>query len=219
MGSGIAPPGYFEDGPYAGRSWRFYGGLLAQVVSLSEPGLLVDAGSGSGLFLEAASRWGLDCVGLEGSSAAIELALARFEGLRILMARLEERWPLNESSASTVVMNQVIEHLDIEGGVASVTEAARVLRPGGVLVVNSPCVYNKAESLADPTHLHCYAPSELRDLLRAAGFEGVRSVDSARPFLGHTRFGVLAASGVLKLRSYDRLSATANCIAYKPRSS
>ena len=59
----ITPPGYFEQ-QYGPRGWEWYN-RLANVVEHSKPGPILDVGAGHRLFVEAATRWGLDCVGLK----------------------------------------------------------------------------------------------------------------------------------------------------------
>src|SRR5438552_14373106 len=63
---------------YGQRDWRHYRWLVAVCVEHAEPGLVVDVGAGLGLFVEACLRYGLPCVGLEGSVYAVETARQRF---------------------------------------------------------------------------------------------------------------------------------------------
>jgi SAM-dependent methyltransferase len=53
-------------------------------------------------------------------------------------------WPLEDSSFDTVLCTQVLEHAaDVEHTLA---EIARVLRPGGALIVTAPFIYNQHDA-------------------------------------------------------------------------
>ncbi|MGQ0839801.1 class I SAM-dependent methyltransferase [Actinokineospora sp.] len=90
--------------------------------------------------------------------------------------------PLRSGSVDVVANLQVIEHLwDQEG---FLTECRRVLRPGGLLLVTTPNRFTFSpgrDTPLNPFHTRELAPSELDELVRAAGF-GVE-------FLGGVRHG------------------------------
>ena len=121
---GVGGKGYFEQ-HYGGRDWRAYRSLLEYVLRHSEPGPIIDVGAGVGLFVEAATRWGLSCIGLEGSAAAVEMARTRYPQGRLIHHLLSRPWPVQAGSFQTVMLNQVIEHLEPE-----VAEMCRRGAPG-----------------------------------------------------------------------------------------
>ncbi len=172
-------------------------------------------GAGIGLFVECAVRWGLNCEGLEGSSKAIEAAQVRCPGVQILLHMLSQPFPFGNAIFQTVVCNQVIEHLEPGVAVTCLEETRRVLRPGGMLFVASPSRFNKAERSADPTHLHMYSPRELVHLLSSKGFERIVPWNSPRSFFGNSQAERYFVSLLLKVTKWQRLSASASCIAYK----
>ncbi len=212
---GIGPAGYHRT-YYGERDWRFYSGLLAEIVRFSEPGPILDVGAGCGLFIEAAVGWGIECVGLEGSAEAIGMAHARSADLDLQQHRLSEPFPFPEASFQTVVLNQVLEHLEPVVAVHALAEAYRVLRPRGLILVGSPSRFNRQEWRADPTHVNLVSPGELRALLVQAGFTRVRPFDTPLPLLGTSRLGRRIVSLLFRLWPYDRISATANAMAYRP---
>jgi SAM-dependent methyltransferase len=163
--------------------------------------------------VELAASWGLDCTGLDGAPQAV--AMARGRGVEILEHRLSAPLPFADASFQTALLNQVIEHLEPETARAVVRECHRVLVPGGALLVTSPSAANRREAAADPTHIHLLAPAALRALLLGVGFARVEPFDEPLPFLGAGRLAKGLAVALFKLRPFDRLSATANAVAYR----
>jgi SAM-dependent methyltransferase len=211
---GVGYSSYFEH-HYGNRSWKFYSQIVAQVASWSEPGPILDIGAGTGLFAECATRWGLDCTGVEGSREAIEIALARCPELRIRHHLLSEPLPFSDDSFQTVLINQVIEHLEPAIAKQVLRESRRVLREGGTVIVSSPSRYNKADAEGDPTHLNVLVPSELRSLLEDCGFKEIKSHDGAQSYLGNSRVGRILTDAAFRVTRWDFLSSTANCWARK----
>src|SRR6185437_12615223 len=170
LDTGIGPPGYHRQ-YYSDRDWRAYSDILARIVRQSPPGPVLDLGAGCGYLVEAASRWGIKCVGLEGSAEALEMAKSRAPDLDVRFHRLSSAIPFPGESYGTVVLNQVIEHLEPAVAKHVVREALRVLRPGGMLIVLAPSRANRREAEADPTHVNMMSPTQLRDMLVDCGFD------------------------------------------------
>jgi len=112
---------------------------------LREDGLVVDVGCGAALVAEhltdvAATYVGLDLGDHHTRHAAKRLADRPPDSLHAVVGRSDaEALPLRSGCADVVVITEVIEHL-LEP-VAAAWELARVLRPGGVLVLttNNAC--------------------------------------------------------------------------------
>ncbi len=83
-------------------------------------------------------------------------------------------------------------------------------------MITSPSCFNKAERKADPTHINLLSPSQLHDLLVRAGFATIEAFDVPLSFLGHSRPGLGLANALFKLLKAERMSATANAMAFKP---
>lgn len=198
---------------YANRTWRDYRWLVALCVREADPGVIVDVGAGLGFFVEACRRYSLPCVGLEGSAYAVEAAHRRFP-MDIRQHLLERPFPADLEGAAVVVCNQTIEHLD--AGVAEhvFCEAHRILRPGGLLVVTSPCYYNRQQRM-EPTHINLYTPSRLRVAVLRAGFRRYLATDTPRPILGTGRLARGVVRTAFRLWPADWLSDSADCLAYK----
>lgn len=212
---GIAPSGYHLH-YYSDRDWQTYLALLARVVRYSQPGPILDLGAGCGYFVEAAVRWGFSCVGIEGSPDAVVMAKKRIPDIDIRLHRLSDGLPFETSSFQTVVLNQVIEHLEPEVMRHTVQEAFRVLGSGGMLLITSPSCFNREDLKADPTHINLLSPTQLHNILIESGFNSVKPFDAPLPLLGRgrIRFGMIIA--IFKLLKIERMSATANAMAFKP---
>lgn len=214
LDTGIGPPGYHKK-YYTTRSWRAYVDILARIVQFSSPGPILDLGAGCGYLVEAAKLWGLQATGLEGSIDAIELAKSRSLALDIRLHRLSDPLPFMPDSYQTVVLNQVIEHLEPTVACLVVKESLRVLRPGGMLLVASPSDVNKFEAQIDPTHINLMSPTQLKKLILQSGFERVVSWDVALPIFGKSWLLHGVATAIFKIFPIDRLSASANAMAFK----
>jgi SAM-dependent methyltransferase len=212
---GVGDHAYFDKW-YASRNWEFYLPIVRQIMAYSMPGPILDVGAGAGFLVECAVQWGLDCKGIEGSSAAIQIAHVRCPSLQLTQVLLSDRFPFGTESFQTVIMNQVIEHLEEDVVHSALSEAFRVLRKGGAILVFSPSRFNKYESRIDPTHINMLSPTELRAALCIAGFRQIWAMDTPLWLLGNNRIGRALMSRVFRATGWERLSATANCRAYKP---
>jgi SAM-dependent methyltransferase len=76
--------------------------------------------------------------------------------------------PLPSGGADAVILAEVVEHLP--DPVAALAEAARLLRPGGVLLATAPFLFRVH---ADPIDVGRYAPDWWRMALERAGFTDV----------------------------------------------
>ena len=198
---------------YGQRDWRHYRWLVAVCVEHAEPGLVVDVGAGLGLFVEACVRYGLPCVGLEGSAYAVEAARQRFS-MDIRHQYLSHRIPFEDDSATAIVCNQTSEHLPGHIAQHVLRESHRVLRKGGLLAIYSPCRYDKVQA-AEPGHINLYTPRTLRAEVKAAGFRDYRAIDFGLPLLGKQPAMRTLMNLALKLTGWPVLSASANCLAFK----
>lgn len=138
-----------------------------------EPGRLLDVGCATGIFLELAAEAGWSVVGLEPSRWLFERARRQL-GDRVVNRTFEEAG-LDERSFDAVTLWDVLEHL--VDPVAAIARCAAVLRPGGLLVLNTPNVdsliarvMRSKWPLLLPEHLYYFSPAALDELLRKAGF-------------------------------------------------
>ena len=100
------------------------------------------------------------------------LAEAAKLGIDTRWADLDERFPFENDVFDVVVAGELLEHVRDPQHI--VTEARRVLRPGGRLVGSVPNAFRLKNRIrfalgrppeADPTHLHMFRPGDVERLL------------------------------------------------------
>jgi len=109
---------------------------VRRVAGLPERPVILDLGCGSGLYVAAFTRAGCDVVGVEPHAPTREAAAQIGERLGIELRISDghaEHIPFEDASFDFVYCNQVIEH--VADPAASFAEVARVLRPGGGVLV------------------------------------------------------------------------------------
>ncbi|HEY3275923.1 MAG TPA: methyltransferase domain-containing protein [Syntrophorhabdaceae bacterium] len=74
-----------------------------------------------------------------------------------------------------VIMFEVIEHLDLEGGLALLRRLHDILGPKGIIILSTPNIFNPSRYMRDATHRTFYGYDELCGLLMLAGF-GIKDV-------------------------------------------
>ena len=132
-------------------------------------GAVVDAGCGEGYGAAILARRARVVIGTDLDAPTLHHASRRYSSPRFLRCDVA-RIPLGTESVDAIVALQVVEHLVDADGFAR--ECARILRPGGVLVVSTP---NRPTfpSGMNPFHVHEYDAADLATLLQAS-FSRVR---------------------------------------------
>jgi SAM-dependent methyltransferase len=142
----------------------------------ADAGPVLDVGCGRGEFLELCRESGIEARGIDLDPAMV--ARCRAAGLAAEEAEaLAHLAALPEQSLGGIFCAQVIEHLPVEALIALVRLAHRALRPGGVLLCETPnpaclTVFSGA-FYVDPTHVKPIHPEAARFVLEAAGFRDV----------------------------------------------
>ncbi len=196
------------------RDWNWYRRLLANSIRYGMPGTWLDLGAGLGFFVECARRFGIDCVGLEGSEWAVNEAKRRFPHIDMRQHFLEDRLPFERNSISTIMCHQVIEHLSKETAIFMLRESYRVLKKGGIILIYSPCKRSKKQSLEE-THINLYTPQSLRDKVKQVGFGIVAEPNTLRPLLGNNLFSRALSRLLCSLGKFEFFSDSANLVARK----
>ena len=129
---------------------------------------VLDAGCGVGYGSALLAQLGgaRRCVGVDIAPEAIEQAQAEHGGDERLEFRTGDVTALDfpDDSFDVVTCFETVEHIDQAAQERFVAEAARVLRPGGLLIASSP---NRTQYPAgNPFHVRELTPDELEQLVR-----------------------------------------------------
>jgi SAM-dependent methyltransferase len=107
--------------------------VVAEYLSGREPGVALDAACGTGRFAEFLARRGHQVIGVDISPDMLAHARRRVPGGEFHVAELD-RLPLTDNSVDVIVCALALVHVpDLQPVLA---EFARVLRPGGDLVIS-----------------------------------------------------------------------------------
>jgi SAM-dependent methyltransferase len=163
----------------------------ALLLAEARPGeRVLDLGCGAGRFVAALRAAGADAVGVELAEAALERARRNAPGADLRLLEPDGSLPLAHGEIDLVWCSEVLEHVPDTG--ALLTEARRVLRPGGRLLVTVPdhgrlrrtlIALARHEAHYDPAgqHLRFYTRRSLARTLHATGFADVRIEPLAGP--------------------------------------
>jgi SAM-dependent methyltransferase len=176
-----------------GRSWAAWARALGHLLPPAE---VVDIGCGEGYLTVEVARWARRVVAVDRSAAVLTRAKAlagRRRAANIVFKRGElEKLPLDSASADVAILSQALHHAADPG--QAMAEAARVLRPGGKVLVLDLRAHSEAwvrEKLGD--RQLGFTEDALTGLLTDAGLSDIKvGVGSRR---AGDPFTVLVASG------------------------
>ena len=153
---------------------------LLEQLDAGLPGRLLDLGAGQGFFVKEACEHGWEAEGIESSPEAVRFGLTDL-GVRLqdvdLANGLEQQPP---DSWDVVTLWHCLEHTENPGWV--LRESRRILRPGGMLILNSPNLASAVYRIARrhwswiycPGHLQYFSTERLSQWLQREGFTVVR---------------------------------------------
>lgn len=180
-----------------GRSWAAWARALGHLLPPLE---VVDIGCGEGYLTIEAAAWAKHVVGVDRSDEVLERARALAARRRVTNIEWKKgdlgRLPLRDASLDVALLSQALHHAnDPERAVA---EAARVLRPGGRMLVLDLRAHTQdwvRQRFGDQRL--GFTQDELRSLLTGAGLGQIRiQVGAAK---AGDPFTVLIASAVKPL--------------------
>lgn len=186
-------------------------------------GHVIDYGCGPGYLLDLLTEKNIELHGADFSAEAVQIVNSRLAGRpRWNGVKLIRQMPspeLPESTFDLATCIETIEHLPDEPLEATLSQLRRIVKPGGHLLLTTPCDENLEKSMAYCPfceaefhawqHVRSFTPQSLRARLEERGWE-VRFCDSLtlfrfmpRPWPGRWDFNLRYAMG-----SWQRFSAT-----------
>jgi O-antigen chain-terminating methyltransferase len=146
---------------------------VAAAAQRTSGGIVIDVGCGRGEWLALLQREGVAAFGIDDSPEAV--AHCRVAGLDARQGDAVEL--LREQpakSAGAITAFHVVEHMPYAALATLLVEARRVLRPYGILVIETPNCENVVVGAntfwLDPTHVRPYPLHLLQFLVTRAGF-------------------------------------------------
>ena len=137
-------------------------------------GRLVDIGTGTGRMIELFAAQATAAIGIDRSSEMLRLARAKLDSVGIGSAGLRQgdmyALPLDDGSADSVIIHQVLHYA--QSPQAAIGEAARILTPGGRLLVVDFAAHEREELRTRDAHLRLgFADEVMLSWFDAAGLE------------------------------------------------
>ncbi|HVS31983.1 MAG TPA: class I SAM-dependent methyltransferase [Thermoanaerobaculia bacterium] len=153
---------------------------------------VLDIGCGRGEFLELCREAGVDAYGYDTNERSV--ADLKKRGLAGSLAGVPECFQrIDDGSIGSILAAHVVEHLPAEHLFALFREAHRVLRSGGLLMIETPnaesLLVSASEFWRDPTHLAPRHPAALTLLASEHGFD-VDDIRAIHPFPEGTALAV-----------------------------
>jgi SAM-dependent methyltransferase len=170
---------------YVGFERRFRGDPGVVVAVLAERYLellasnppVVDFGCGRAELVELLTARGVEAIGVDTDPSMVAEARDRGLDVRLVDGNAFLRG-CEPGSIGAIIATHVVEHLQLDALVELLELAAGRLRPGGVLIAETPnpasLIVLGNSYILDPTHVRPLHPSLLAFLCEGAGFRDVR---------------------------------------------
>jgi 2-polyprenyl-3-methyl-5-hydroxy-6-metoxy-1,4-benzoquinol methylase len=170
---------------------------------------ILDLGCGRGEWLEVLAENGMTASGVDSNESCVRECSTR--GLTVHAAdAIRFLAQLPEQSQGAVTAFHVVEHMPFRALVNLLDEAIRVLKRGGLLILETPnpanLIVGAHTFYLDPTHIRPLPADLLRFVVESRGFCGVE-VRPLHPFPESFRIAGLA----------ETAAATLNDLLYGPR--
>jgi ArsR family transcriptional regulator len=184
-----------------GRSWAAWARALAHLLP---PVIVADLGCGEGYLTLEAAAFAKTVIGVDRSAAMIDRARALATRRRVGNVAWKvgdlEQLPIDDATVDVALLSQALHHA--EDPARALGEAARILRPGGKVLVMDLRRHDEqwVSDLGD--RWLGFNDGELATLLEGAGFNEIKVTVGARRT--GDPFTVLIASGVKRATSCSK---------------
>ena len=147
---------------------------IARALGNRPLGRLVDVGTGTGRMLELFAAGAASALGVDRSPEMLRLARVKLAEAGLAAAELRQgdiySLPLGTASADTVIIHQVLHYA--QQPAAAVAEAARLLAPGGRLIIVDFAPHEREELRARDAHARLgFADEAVLGWMAAAGLD------------------------------------------------
>lgn len=169
---------------------------------LPRDGIILEAGCGLAQIVVALRGRGYDCRGIDYAQETISQVRACLPDLPVEMGDVRHL-NFNDEELSAYISIGVVEHFQ-EGPMEVLCEAARVLRPQGILIISIPQVHPWRERNIQPEgsplppganfYQYAFPPDEFSGFLTAANFEIDAEYGFGVHFALRNRFGWFRAA-------------------------
>jgi len=137
-------------------------------------GTLLDIGTGTGRMIELLGPDAVQALGVDRSSEMLRVARVKLDKAGIVDASLRQAdmyaLPLAASSADSIIIHQVLHYAHTPA--AAIAEAARVLRPGGRLLVVDFAAHEREDLRSTDAHLRLgFSDEAIAGWFAAAGLD------------------------------------------------
>ncbi len=135
-------------------------------------GTLIDIGTGTGRMIELLGPRAMRALGIDRSPEMLRLARGKIEAAGLASAEVRHgdmyALPAHDGAADTVVLHQVLHFADDPAAVLA--EAARVLAPGGWLLIVDFAAHDREELRSGHSHVRLgFADDQVSGWLTASG--------------------------------------------------
>ena len=187
--------------------------VMVPLAAARSPRNALDVGCGEGRFCRMLKSRGVDAVGVDPTAALLAVARTRDVGGTYVEAPAE-RLPFRDGRFDLVV--SYLSLIDIADVEAAILEMARVMRPGGTLLIANLTSFNTACAdvgwIKDAGGRRLYYPVDnyLQERAMVIAYRGIRVVNYHRPLSTYLR--ALLGAGLV-MTYFDEPAPTADAPA------